>query len=156
MLGGGGSNTVFVDAEARHDWGNGWTSGLSARRGWTSFAAGKFETGAYAFDVAKLGLLSDSDRLGLRLAQSLRVEHGGIAKWLPTSWDYANSTASDSFSRMSLSPSGRELDAELSYGLSVLSGKAWMGGNLFYRRDPGHIATSPDDVGAAIRLSLGF
>ena len=57
---------------------------------------------------------------------------------------------------MSLSPSGRELDAELSYGSGLLGGKAWVGGNLFYRRQPGHIAASPDDVGAALRFSLGF
>jgi hypothetical protein len=24
-----------------------------------------------------------------------------------------------------------------------------------YRRDPGHIANSPDDIGAAVRFSLG-
>jgi len=57
---------------------------------------------------------------------------------------------------MSLTPSGRELDAELSYGSSLLQGKAWLGANVFYRRQPGHIATAPDDKGAAIRFSLGF
>jgi hypothetical protein len=156
MLGGGGSTTVFVDADARHDWGNGWSSGLSARRGWTSFSAGKFQTGAYAFDLAKLSLLSDSDRLGFRLAQPLRIEHGGFAMWLPTAWDYSTMTATDGFSRMSLSPTGREVDAELSYGSRLLGDKAWLGANLFYRRDPGHIANSPDDIGAAFRFSLGI
>ena len=57
---------------------------------------------------------------------------------------------------MSLRPSGREIDSELSYGRSLLDGNAWLGGNLFYRRDPGHIANASDDVGAAIRFSLGF
>jgi hypothetical protein len=156
VLGGGGSTTLFVDAEARHDFGGGWSSGLSARRGWTDFAAGKFQTGAYSFDLAKTGLLSGSDRLGFRLAQPLRVEHGGLATWLPTSYDYGTETATSSLSRLSLSPSGRELDTELSYGSSLFGGNGWMGGNLFYRRDPGHIADSPDDLGAAIRFSLGF
>ena len=76
--------------------------------------------------------------------------------WLPTSWDYATETATSSFSTMSLKPSGREVDAELSYGSNLLGGKAWFGGNLFYRRQPGHIADAPDDKGAAIRFSLGF
>jgi hypothetical protein len=76
--------------------------------------------------------------------------------WLPTAYDYASGTATSSFSQMSLKPSGRELDAELNYGSSLFGGSGWMGGNLFYRRDPGHIASSPDDVGAAIRFSLGF
>jgi hypothetical protein len=57
---------------------------------------------------------------------------------------------------MSLRPSGREIDGELSYGTALLGDRAWFGGNLFYRRQPGHIAAAPDDVGAAIRFSLGF
>jgi hypothetical protein len=57
---------------------------------------------------------------------------------------------------MSLRPSGRELDAELSYGSSLLGGNAWFGGNLFYRRQPGHIADAPADTGAALRFTLGF
>ena len=49
-----------------------------------------------------------------------------------------------------------EIDGELSYGRTWLDGNAWLGGNLFYRRDPGHFANSPDDVGAAIRFSLSL
>jgi hypothetical protein len=156
VLGGGGASTTFVDAEARHNFGGGWTTMLSARRGWTDFAGGKFQTGAYAFDLTKLGLLSDHDNFGFRLAQPLRVEHGGFAMMLPTTYDYVTQTATDSLSRMSMSPSGREIDAELSYGSTLLGGNAWFGGNLFYRRQPGHIASAPDDKGAALRFSLGF
>jgi hypothetical protein len=75
---------------------------------------------------------------------------------LPTSYDYATETATSSMSRFSLTPSGRELDAELSYGSSLLDGNAWLGANLFARRQPGHIANARDDVGAAIRFTLGF
>ena len=75
---------------------------------------------------------------------------------LPTAYDYATGTATSSLSRMSLTPSGREVDAELSYGSSLLGGNAWLGGNLFYRRQPGHIAEPHDDIGAALRFSLGF
>jgi hypothetical protein len=147
---------MFLDAEARHNFGSGWSTTLTARRGWTDFGGGKFQTGAYAFDLAKLGVLRNNDKLGLRIAQPLRVEHGGFSMWLPTSYDYATQTATDSFTTMSLTPSGREVDGELSYGSSLLDGNAWFGGNLFYRRDPGHIANSPDDVGAALRFTLGF
>jgi hypothetical protein len=156
LLGGGGASTMFLDAEARHNFGNGWSTTLTARRGWTTFGAGKFQTGAYAFDVTKLGVLSDRDSIGFRLAQPLRVEHGGFAMLLPTAYDYSTETASDGIGHMSLTPSGREMDAELSYGSSLLDGKAWIGGNLFYRRQPGHIASAPDDKGAAIRFTLGF
>ena len=63
VLGGGGSTSLFLDAEARHDFGKGLSAGLTARRGWTDFAAGKFQTGAYAFDLAKLGLLGEAAML---------------------------------------------------------------------------------------------
>ena len=59
-------------------------------------------------------------------------------------------------SRLSLTPSGREIDAELSYGSACSAATAWLGGNLFARRQPDHIADSTNDVGAAIRFSLGF
>jgi hypothetical protein len=156
VLGGGGATSLFLDSEARRDFGRGWSATLTARRGWTDFAGGKFQTGAYGFDLAKLGLFGSSDKLALRIAQPLRVEHGGFAMMLPTSYDYSTGLATDTLTRMSLRPSGREIDGELSYGSTLLGGNAWVGGNLFYRRDPGHIANSPDDVGAAIRFSLGF
>lgn len=155
-LGGGGSNSMFVDAEARRDFGGGWSSGLSARRGWTSFAAGKFQTSAYGFDVRKLGVLGGKDRLGFRLSQPLRVEKGGFAMLLPTAYNYDTGLATNSLTRMSLTPSGRETDAELSYGSSLFGDAGWLGGNLFYRRQPGHVATADADVGGAVRFSLSF
>ena len=103
-LGAGGANTTFLDAEARHNFGSGWTATATARRGWTAFGGGKLETGAYGFDLSKLGVLSGNDSIGLRIAQPLRVEHGGFAMLLPTSYDYATLTATDSLSRMSLTP----------------------------------------------------
>ncbi len=156
VLGGGGAGSLFLDTEARHEFGNGWSATLTARRGWTNFGGGKFETGAYGLDLAKARLFSSDDTLGFRLAQPLRVEHGGFAIMLPTSYDYSTGFVSDTLTRMSLRPSGREIDGELSYGRTWLDGNAWLGGNLFYRRDPGHIANSPGEVGAAIRFSLGF
>jgi subtilisin family serine protease len=155
-LGGGGSTTLFLDAEARHNFGNGWSTTLTGRRGWTDFAAGKFETGAYSFDLAKSHVLSNRDSFGLRIAQPLRVDHGGFALMLPTSYDYTTGLATDTLSTLSLRPTGREIDGELSYGSSLMRGNAWIGANLFYRRQPGNIASLPDDKGAAIRFSLGF
>jgi hypothetical protein len=156
VLGGGGSATTFLDVEARREFGRGWSAGLNARRGWTTFGTGKFQTGAYGFEVAKAGLAGADDTLGFRLSQPLRIEHGGFAMMLPTSWDYSTETAGTSLSRFSLSPTGREIDAELSYGTHLLAGNGWFGGNLFIRRQPGHIADSPDDLGGAVRFNLNF
>lgn len=155
-LGGGGSGTSFLDLEARHDFGGGWNTGLTARRGWTSFSGGSFETGAYGLDLTKTGLFGNGDQIGLRIAQPLRVEHGGFAMLLPTTYDYTTETAGSSISRFSLTPNGREVDAELSYGLGVFGDTGWLGGNLYVRRQPGHIADAPNDVGGAVRLSFRF
>ena len=156
VLGGGGSNTLFLDMEARRQLGSGFSAGMTARHGWTDFAAGRFQTDAYAFDLSKAGLLSSSDRLGLRISQPLRVSNGGFAMLLPTSYDYSTETATSSWTTYSLTPSGREIDAELSYGSGLWNGSGWIGGNLFMRRQPGHIASADNDYGAAIRFTLGF
>jgi hypothetical protein len=156
VLGGGGATSLFLDTEARHSFGGGWSADLTARRGWTTFNGGRFQTDAYAFDLSKVGVLGHGDRLAFRIAQPLRVEHGGFAMMLPTSYDYSTGEATDSLTTMSLRPSGREIDGELSYGANLFDGIGWLGGNLFYRRDPGHISNSRDDVGGAIRFSLGF
>ena len=155
-LGGGGASSLFLDLEARRELGSGWSAALMARRGWTDFAGGRFQTGAYGFDVAKLGLLNQDDRLGFRLAQPLRVESGGFRMMLPTAYDYDTGLATSSLSRFSLSPSGRELDAELSYGSALFGNAGWIGGNLFVRRQPGHVASADEDYGAAVRFTLGF
>jgi hypothetical protein len=155
-LGGGGSSTLFFDVEARRTLGSGFSAGLTARRGWTDFTGGKFATSAYGFDLTKSGILSSSDRLGLRLSQPLRVESGGFNLLLPTSWNYETQTATNSWQRYSMSPSGREIDGEFSYSSSILNGSGWLGGNLFLRKDPGHVAGADPDYGAAIRFSLNF
>jgi hypothetical protein len=155
-LGGGGARTTFLDMEARHDFGGGISARAMARHGWTSFAAGKLQTDAFAFDLAKAGVLGGNDRLGLRVSQPLRVSSGGFGLMLPTSYDYSTQLATDSWTTYSLSPSGREIDTELSYGSSLWNGSGWLGGNLFMRRQPGHIATAGNDYGAAIRFTLGL
>ncbi len=73
---------------------------------------------------------------------------------LPTGYDYTTGLATSGTQRLSLSPSGREIDAELSYGTRLGSG--WIGGNLYARRNPGHVAGATPDVGAAIRGSFAF
>ena len=78
---------------------------------------------------------------------------------LPTSYDYSTGLATDTLQRMSMSPSGREVDGELGYGRSWMDGKAWFGGNLFYRSRPGpyrQLARRSRRRGAAQPRLLGF
>ena len=156
-LGGGGSaETRFVDLEARRSFGNGFSIGLNARQGWTRFTGGAFRSGAYGVDFAKAALLSDGDRFGLRVSQPLRIENGGLNLYLPTGYSYDSQSPTMSWSRYSLSPRGREIDAELSYQRPLSNGAGWIGGNVFARRQPGHFADADADVGAAVRFSRGF
>jgi hypothetical protein len=148
------SSSLFLDLEARRDLGSGWSATLAGRRGWTGFSGGKLETGAYSFDLAKRDVFGAGDRFGFRLSQPLRVERGGLSMMLPTSYDYRTESETNSLSRLSFTPSGREIDAELGYSMSL--GDGWLGTNLFMRRQPGHIATADADMGAAIRYSLDF
>ena len=154
LYGRSGSSSLFLDAEARHSFGNGWLATVTGRRGWTDFASGNFRTGAYAFDLSKVGVVRADDRLAMRIAQPLRVEGGGASLMLPTGYDYATGTATRSVEFLGFAPSGRELDAEISY--STFVGGGWLGANLYGRRHPGHVASASPDLGAAIRYSLGF
>ena len=67
-----------------------------------------------------------------------------------------NRVPCDSWTRYSMAPSGREIDTELRHSTGVLGESAWLGGNLFVRKDPGHIANTDADYGAAVRFTLGF
>jgi hypothetical protein len=154
LYGSGGSASLFLDVEARRNLGNGWSAALMGRRGWTDFAIGEFRTGAYSFDLAKYGLFRERDRFGIRIAQPLRVESGGMSMLLPTGYDYETGIATSSSQQLSFRPSGREIDAELSYSTEL--GRGWLGANLFARREPGHVANADPDMGAAIRYNLGF
>ena len=154
LYGSSGSSSLFLDVEARRNLGSGWSATIMGRRGWTDFASGQFTTAAYSFDLAKYGLLRRADRFGIRIAQPLRVESGGMSMLLPTGYDYVTRHASSSVEQLGFTPSGREIDGELSYSTEV--GRGWLGANLFARRQPGHVAAADTDLGAAIRYSLGF
>ena len=82
------------------------------------------------------------------------MESGGYRLNLPTGYDYATLTTSYTPTMLSLAARGRELDLEANYG-QVL-GAGWIDTNLFFRRDPGNFAAMSNDVGAAVRFTLGF
>jgi hypothetical protein len=161
-LGAGGAGSWFLDATARFEWGNGWSVGGSFRRGWT-FATmhgaladgGRIETEAFAADVGKDDTFQHGDSIGLRIAQPLRVSNGGLDFTLPTNYDYATLAVTDwTTQRLDLTPTGREVDAELRYAFPFWSGLVET--NLFWRHNPGNFADLPADAGAALRWSRNF
>lgn len=160
-LGAARATSWFVDVDARWSLGAGWAIGGSWRRGWTDAALraglagrGRLATAAFAADIGKDHLFG-RDSIGLRIAQPLRVAHGGLDYRLPTGWDYATLAVTDwTTQRLDLAPAGREIDVEARY--RVLLGSGDLQTNLFWRRDPGNIAALPADVGGALRYAIGF
>lgn len=160
-LGGAGARTVFADASAGWNLAPGWRLGGAFRQGWTradrggaSVVKADFVSRAWSVDLVKQGVLGQFDTLGLRVSQPLRVEGGAFGVTLPVSYDYATLTPTYASRFFSLSPSGREIDGEIAWTGRLFGGDA--AASLYYRKDPGHIASLPDEKGAAVKWSRRF
>ena len=156
-----GSTSWFADGSASLDLGGGWGAYASYRHGWTSIRggdalvrSGRLSSNAFAFDLTKAGALTQSDKIGLRIMQPLRVRSGGFDINLPVSYDYASGQVGYQQRFFNLAPTGRELNYELSYGVPLLGGN--MAANAFVRTEPGHIESMKNDIGGALRFTLGF
>lgn len=154
-LGAANATSWFADARASGELGGDWRLSGSVRQGWTLaetrggvIGGGTIRTSGYAVDLAHGG------GFGLRISQPLRVESGDLGVLLASDYDYASGVIAHSLQRINLTPEGREIAAEARYGISLAGG--WMDANLFWRRDPGHFAELPDDMGAALRFTLGL
>ena len=94
------------------------------------------------------------DRLAFRVAQPLRVMSGGLSLNLPVAYDYATLTPTFGVHRFSLAPTGREISSELAWVMPLDGG--YFSSNIFWRQEPGHFESAPDDVGVAFRLQFDF
>ncbi len=160
-FGGGGANTLFLDANAGWRIGDGWRLTGAVRQGWTRAdrvgivsAGSDFISRAWSADLTKQGVFGRLDSLGLRVSQPLRVESGGLNLTLPVGYDYATLATTYGTRALSLTPQGRETDGELAWHGLLLGGDA--SASLFYRTDPGHIAALPDDKGVAVKWAKRF
>ncbi|MDL2352689.1 MAG: S8 family serine peptidase, partial [Pseudomonadota bacterium] len=160
-LGGGGADSLFLDARGEWRPAPGWRLGAQWRSGFTNprsggavASGGRMTSSAWSIDAAREGVFKPGDWLGLRMSQPLRVESGGIALNLPV--DYSYTTLQPTFARqvLGLAPHGREVDTELAWRGPLWSGAAMF--SLFYRTDPGHYAALPDDQGVAFSWSRKF
>ena len=161
LVGRGGADSIFVDMAAGWDAAPGWRFGASMRHGFTRprtggqmAGAAMLRTSGWSIDAVRSGIFAQQDRLALRVSQPLRVESGALALNLPVAYDYVSESATMGISRLSLSPSGREIATELSWEGPIWGGTA--AASLFARRDPGHIASASADLGAGLRWSRAF
>ncbi|MBO9518239.1 MAG: S8 family serine peptidase [Porphyrobacter sp.] len=156
-----GSDTIFLDAQFGWELAAGWRLGAALRHGETKAHAGglvapgsRISSTAWSFDLERRAVLSQDDALGFRVSQPLRVESGSLNLNLPTSYSYETLQPGYDMRALGLSPTGRELLAELAWRGPLLDGNAAV--SLFYRVDPGHYAALPDDAGAALRWAREF
>ena len=156
-----GADTLFLDARLGWDVAPRWRFDAALRNGWTMARGGGLVAGgsrltsrAWSFDVARSAVFEHDDSLGLRVAQPLRVESGGLNLNLPVDYSYATLTPTDGIRSLALTPAGRELDAEFGWNGRLFAGDA--SASLYYRKDPGNYARLADDKGVALRWSTGF
>ena len=156
-----GADSLFLDASAGVDVGAGWRLGAAWRQGWTRVRhaglvapGSQLATSGWSLDVSRFDAFTAGDSFGFRLSQPLRVTGGGIALTLPVAYDYATLLPSYGTRFLALAPSGREIDAELTWRGPLWGGDA--SASVFYRTEPGHYATLPDDKGVALRWQRSF
>jgi hypothetical protein len=161
FIGRSGARSLFVDGNMEATLAQDWSLGTSWRQGWTYANAGSTLTGqsllksnAFSFDVTRANAFAYGDRLAFRLAQPLRVTSGGLTLNVPIAYDYATRTPTFGIRRFSLAPQGREIASELAWILPISGG--YFSSNLFWRQEPGHFESAPNDIGVAFRLQFGF
>ncbi|GGD68162.1 hypothetical protein GCM10010990_17110 [Croceicoccus mobilis] len=161
LAGDGGADSLFLDASAAWRPAAGWRIGASWRQGFTRAARGglvasesMMASNAWSVDAVRGNVLTPGDRLAFRVSQPLRVSGGGLTMNLPVSYDYASESAGFARRTLSLSPSGREIASEVSWQGPLWGGS--MAASLFHRREPGHVASLPDDYGAGLRWGMNF
>lgn len=156
-----GADTLFLDGSATWRPGYGWYLGAAWRQGLTQARGGSLvgagsslSSNGWAVDAGMTNAFTWNDSLSLRVSQPLRVSRGGVNLMLPDSYDYATRDASWSARRLNLAPTGREIATELAWRGPMMRGDGTI--SVFWRKDPGHYAGLPDDMGAALAWKKGF
>ena len=135
-------NYTLGEADMRAD-------GTSLLGEWSEIRAEAFGVG-----LVKNGVLGRHDRIGLLAGQPLRVSSGEVTVTAPV--DYlADKTVVQGSERVSMTPSGREIDLQLAYD-SPLGASAVVSGWLMMQFEPGHVAGADPAYGAGMRFSAEF
>ncbi|MCK0127463.1 S8 family peptidase [Erythrobacter sp. F6033] len=156
-----GADTLFLDGDAAWRFAPNWRLGASGRAGFTRPTGGdllgsgsQLQSQAWSLDLTRRSTFASGDAIGFRMSQPLRVSGGGLNLDLPVAYDYATETPIIGRQTLSLSPEGREMMGELTWGSPLFIGYARA--SVFYRSEPGHVASAPDDMGALVSFSASF
>lgn len=118
------------------------TTAISEREGLLLHSFGSLRTSAYraaAYWRAPL----PGHVLGFSVAQPLRVESGGALVKVPTGRDLTTEAFSFTSQAVNFSPSGREVNFELSHAFYSVWGRS-LQTSLIYQMDPNHSKTASD------------
>ncbi len=109
---------------------------------------------AYGVGISRTGVFSDTDSLGLLVGQPLRIRAGEATLTAPVGYTLDKTVIQQS-GRVSLVPSGREIDLQLAYRAS-LGPAAGLSTWLMMQTEPGNIADAPPAYGVGLRFQAGF
>ncbi len=156
-----GASTLFFDAGAGVALSPSWRIDGEWREGFTRAGQGgvaargaTVRSQAWSMTLTGSNLVSRGDRLALRYAQPLAVTGGALALEVPVAYDYATLAPTMGNVSLSLAPKQRERVAEAVWSAPLAVGSLSLGG--YWRTHPEHRSDARDDLGAAVRLALGF
>lgn len=110
---------------------------------------------SFSLGIEGTSLLRKDDRFSLAFGQPLRVNKGTAQLAHVQSRDYVTNTLNFESRALSLAPTGREIDIELSYGVSNILGMS-LRLNLLHQINPGHNKNVPDANSVLLRLGSDF
>ena len=135
-------NYLLGEADMRAD-------GTSLLGEWSEIRAEAFGVG-----LVKNGVLGRHDRIGLLAGQPLRVSSGEATVTAPVDYLIDKTVVQDS-ERVSMTPSGREIDLQLAYD-TPLGQAASVSGWVMMQLEPGHVADADPAYGVGLRFSAEF
>lgn len=109
---------------------------------------------AFGFGLVKNGVLGSGDRIGLLAGQPLRVSSGEATVTAPVDYLIDKTVVQDS-ERVSMVPSGREIDLQFAYD-TPLGNSAAISGWVMMQLEPGHVAEADPAYGVGLRFNAKF
>ncbi len=109
---------------------------------------------AFGLGIVKDDALGTGARIGFLAGQPLRVNAASANLTVPVDYQLDKTVVQDS-ERVSLVPTGREIDLQLAYDQTVGT-RGSLSGWLMMQLEPGHDADAPPAYGIGVRFSTAF
>jgi len=124
-------------------------SGASVLGDWSGTQAD-----AFGFGIVKSNVLGAGGRIGVLAGQPLRVSSASASLTVPVGYEL-DKTVVQASERVSLVPSGREIDVQLAYDTPV-GAQGSFAGWLMMQLEPGHDADAATAYAVGLRFGMSF